>query len=110
MMELPMKLFVGWLVVKAAEADQEDPPESIKLIPDLRQRSGAPRCRSCGRFLSYTLKKSNMDFCSAVCFDKTLQTLQPKRLPPPNVTAQACHPEVPTTSPGRHEINQAINR
>ena len=81
MMELPMKLFVGWLVLKAAETDKEEPPDNIKLIPDLRQRTGIPRCRSCARFIPFEMKKANMEFCDAVCFSRKLTTIHGKTNP-----------------------------
>lgn len=36
LMKLPMELFIKWLIVSAAEADQEPAPPDIKLVEDLR--------------------------------------------------------------------------
>jgi len=37
MLEIPIKMFISWLILEAAKADHEPEPEDIKLIPDLRQ-------------------------------------------------------------------------
>lgn len=106
MMELPMKLFVGWLVLKAAEADMEEPPD-IKLIPDLHKRTANPRCRSCGRFIRYAQKKANMEFCNAVCFDKKLVEFNAPTLPPLQALAALPAPSPSTGLPQMQEPDLA---
>lgn len=68
-LELPLKLFLGWLVIEAAKADQEPPPADIKLIPDLRKVI-APRCVGCGRFLPRYAKQKQLSFCAPPCFER----------------------------------------
>ncbi len=52
MLDLPVSLFISWLVLQAAKADDEpDPPEAKTLIPDLRARA-EPVCRGCGAALT----------------------------------------------------------
>lgn len=68
MLELPINLFIGWLVISAAKHDQEPEPD-IKLLPDLRKHS-FPRCIGCGRFIPHTHKIKKLEFCAPVCFDK----------------------------------------
>lgn len=107
MMELPMKLFVGWLVLKAAEADMEEPPADIKLIPYFQQRVAPPRCRSCGRFILHEQKKANLEFCNAVCFERKLLTLQPRALPPPTVPL-VCEQIVCEPEPSPSEVQEEL--
>lgn len=107
MMELPMKLFIGWLVLKAAEADKEAPPDNIKLIPDLRARAAAPRCRQCQRFIPYVQKRGGMEFCDAVCYDNKLRALKPKALPKPDAS-QICDPFLCEPTPGRSAVLQEV--
>lgn len=71
MLELPIRLFIGWLILEAAKADKEPAPDDIKLLPDLR-RAVEPRCRSCGRFLRRALKLRRLEFCGTTCFEKQL--------------------------------------
>ena len=68
MLELPINLFIGWLVISAAKHDREPEPD-IKLLPDLRKHS-FPRCIGCGRFIPHTHKIKKLEFCAPVCFDR----------------------------------------
>lgn len=68
MMELPLHLFIGWLVIQAAKADKEPEPD-IKLLPDLRKRV-TPRCPSCGRFTLAEMRARRIEFCAPACFDR----------------------------------------
>lgn len=70
-MDLPIRLFIGWLVLEAAKADGEDEPEEVgvRLLPDLRE-AAVPRCTRCQRFLSFAKKRVGIDFCGTGCFDR----------------------------------------
>lgn len=70
MLNLPVHLFIGWLVLEAAKQDKEPVPD-IKLLPDLRARV-YPHCPGCGRFVSRRLVQKGLNFCRAVCYDKEL--------------------------------------
>lgn len=67
MLQLPLKLFIAWLVIEAAKADQEPEP-NIPLLPDLRKRTEA-RCAQCGRFMKRTIKAKQIDVCRVECFE-----------------------------------------
>jgi hypothetical protein len=69
-LQLPISLFIGWLVLEAAKADREPEPD-IKLIPDLRKQS-APRCGACGRFIRLAWKRAKIEFCGTPCFERRL--------------------------------------
>lgn len=68
MLRLPLNLFIAWLVVEAARADQEPDPD-VPLLADLRERQ-RPRCTSCGRFMRHALAQKQIAVCSSRCFDK----------------------------------------
>lgn len=68
MLELPINLFIGWLVLQAAKADKEPEP-SIPLLPDLRKRT-APRCPNCGRFTLSDMRAKRIEFCAPQCFER----------------------------------------
>jgi hypothetical protein len=72
MLELPIRLFIGWLILEAAKADKEPEPEDIKLLPDLR-RAVVPRCQCCGRFLKRAMKARKIEYCSTACFQRQLE-------------------------------------
>jgi hypothetical protein len=68
MLELPLSLFIGWLVIQAAKADQEPEP-AVPLLPDLRKRI-TPRCPGCGRFTLADLRVRKIEFCAPPCFER----------------------------------------
>lgn len=68
MLNLPISLFIGWLVIEAAKADKEPEPD-VKLLPDLRRHSTA-RCVDCGRFISPALKQKRIEYCGPGCFER----------------------------------------
>lgn len=65
-MAMPVKVFIAWLVVRAAEADGEPPPEPIPALPDLRR----PRCQACKRFIPRKLALRRIEVCGAVCLER----------------------------------------
>lgn len=69
MLKLPLKLFVQWLALEAAKADNEPAPP-VALLPDLRRRA-KPRC-TCGRFLSRRHVAAGLSHCRPVCFEGAL--------------------------------------
>ena len=68
MLEIPIKLFIAWIALEAARADQEPEPD-IKLLPDLRRRA-LPRCPSCQRFVSAAKRAARIEFCAPRCFER----------------------------------------
>jgi hypothetical protein len=71
LMNMPIQLFIAWLVLEAAKADNEPAPENVTLIPDLRKRL-SPRCNCCGKFLSLTLAQAQINLCSTACFERQI--------------------------------------
>lgn len=85
MLDLPLKLFIGWLVLEAAKADKEPPPDDIKLIPDLR-KAAEPQCRSCGQPISLERRRLGLEFCCGACFETAEAQLIPLDVEPEQVT------------------------
>jgi hypothetical protein len=48
-MDMPVELFIKWLVIEAAIADKEEPPVTLELPPPKRQ----PQCLQCKRFMPW---------------------------------------------------------
>jgi hypothetical protein len=67
MLEIPIKHFVGWLIVKAAEADGEELP----ALPDLRPK--LPRCMTCGRFMAQRRVERKVFYCRSTCLERELR-------------------------------------
>lgn len=70
---IPIKHFIGWLIVEAARADGEPAPK-VALLPDLR-KAARPHCRTCGRFISPRLPAQKIEFCRPRCFETALGRL-----------------------------------
>jgi hypothetical protein len=67
-LDIPIELFINWLIIKAAEADGDEPPEdSIKL---LKQAKLTPKCKCCGRFMHKWKEENGINFCNPKCLDK----------------------------------------
>lgn len=69
MLQLPINLFIGWLILEAAKADAEPEPEEIKLLPALKKII-SPHCKACGKFIRHELVKRQINFCKPTCFEK----------------------------------------
>lgn len=67
MLDLPIKLFIGWLIIEAAKADHEPEPD-VPLIPDLRRHT-TPRCIGCGRFIRRDAAAKDVMYCQSACFE-----------------------------------------
>jgi hypothetical protein len=67
MLEIPIKHFIGWLIVKAAEADGEELPALPDLCPKL------PRCMTCGRFMAQRRAERKVFYCRPTCLEKELR-------------------------------------
>lgn len=67
MLNIPIKHFIAWLVVEAAQADGEKP---AMALPDLRRKP--VHCASCGRFMSLKMITRKLNTCRAACFERQL--------------------------------------
>lgn len=71
--QLPVDLFIKWLVVRACEADQEEPPEDVEISlkgglvarKQLSAPAKQPRCLGCQRYMS---KGIDVPFHDHNCF------------------------------------------
>ena len=69
-LNVPIELFVNWLILQSAEADGEDAPDNItpverhpKLV-DCKRKSILGKCLRCGRFISQNKTKAGFNFCN----------------------------------------------
>jgi len=80
-LQIPIELFINWLICKAAEEDGHAPPEDIKALPDLatlqpqRIKQEQPRCLCCGRFIARRVADRGVNFCNGAHADKYLKAL-----------------------------------
>lgn len=64
-LSVPIELFINWIILKAAEQDQDKPAEMLR-----------PRCRWCGRYIARARLRAGITFCGephAVSFMRRAQ-------------------------------------
>lgn len=77
-LNLPIELFIRWLIIRAAEADGDDAPEDEKALKAHPALLPAPavmaisyrNCKCCGRFVTRKKADHGMLFCSAEHFER----------------------------------------
>jgi hypothetical protein len=66
LLNLPIELFINWLVIEAAERDQDPIPADV-VHPTRHQAirfAIKPQCRTCGRFISHKYRDLKFPFCN----------------------------------------------
>lgn len=71
-LNIPIELFVNWLVCKAAEEDGHAAPEGLKALPSNVTPIRSDRCRCCGQFITAHRRKAGVLFCSSAHMDQYL--------------------------------------
>lgn len=63
---LPIELFINWLVIEAAERDQDPVPDGVVRVEDHQAvvATRKPKCLSCGRFIPLEHHRRRFAFCS----------------------------------------------
>lgn len=63
--ELPINLFIYWLIVKAAEADGDDPGDATPMLTHAvrNKKLHKHKCKCCGKFLSKKYETHGISFC-----------------------------------------------
>jgi hypothetical protein len=73
-LQVPIETFIMWLIISAAEADQEDKPSQEILMLESKvdelKTIRKPRCKCCGQFIHHSRKRAGIEFCSGVHMDK----------------------------------------
>lgn len=70
-LNIPIELFINWLIFKAAEQDNDQPPEDLtppQSHPKLLQAKNcnSPKCLYCGRFIRKDYAEKGFNFCDGV--------------------------------------------
>lgn len=75
--ELPISLFIYWLIVRAAETDGDPTEEVVPLLTSaVKQRKAhTHRCRDCGKFLTKRYEDNGISFCSSQHMDHYLERI-----------------------------------
>ena len=64
--ELPLEIFIYWLIVRAAEADGDSTDEVLPLLTTAVKESNlhGARCKCCGKYLPKKFVDNGINFCS----------------------------------------------
>lgn len=68
MLNIPIKLFIGWLIIEAARADGDE--ADVELLDGIYDHV-RPRC-TCGRFISPKKTERRIFFCRTQCLEREL--------------------------------------
>jgi len=62
-LSLPLELFVGWLVIEAAERDSDPVPDGAVQVDKRLTNIVKPKCLSCGQFIPKLHSRNRFPFC-----------------------------------------------
>jgi hypothetical protein len=74
-LQIPIELFITWLIMKACEEDKDDLPPDILKIEDhnyIKRIKTIPRCFYCGRFIFKKYNNSGINFCNPKCAERMM--------------------------------------
>jgi hypothetical protein len=71
-MDVPINVFIEWLIVQAAMKDGDDYGKDMKLLEleVQKERNWYRRCKCCGRYIQKRMFEAGLLFCNSMCFDK----------------------------------------
>jgi hypothetical protein len=78
--DLPVSLFIFWLIVQAAEADGDPTDDTLPLLTAGVQAAQPkiPRCKCCGQFLPARMVEHGISFCSPAHMQRFMDKLDAK--------------------------------
>ena len=63
-LNVPIEVFINWLIFQAAEQDGDDAPDNVPLLETSVKPHKHPKCLCCGRFIKKVLTEHKIFFCS----------------------------------------------
>lgn len=81
-LRLPIELFINWLVIEAAERDQDPVPADVVPVESHLEirRLRKPQCLHCGRFIPRLFTKHRFAFCGPEHGIAYLRRAEPEQL------------------------------
>jgi len=67
-LNIPIEMFINWIIHKSAEQDGDDTPDDIPALTDMRYKH--PQCKCCGRFIKKDLINKGLNFCNGDHYQK----------------------------------------
>jgi len=77
-MDVPINVFIEWLIVQAAIKDGDEYENDKMLLESGVQKkcNWYRRCKCCGRYIQKKMYEAGLSFCNSVCFDKYALKMQ----------------------------------
>jgi hypothetical protein len=71
-MDVPINVFIDWLIVQAAMKDGDDYSNDMKMLTSeaIREKNWYRRCKCCGRYIQKKMFEAGLLFCNSICFNK----------------------------------------
>jgi len=63
-LNVPIEIFINWLIFKAAEEDGDKAPDDVPLLETSVKPHKHPKCLCCGKFIKKTLVEHKIHFCN----------------------------------------------
>lgn len=63
-LNVPIELFINWLIFKAAEQDGDNAPNDVPLLESSVTPHKHPKCLWCGKFIKKILTEHKIFFCN----------------------------------------------
>lgn len=75
-LQIPIELFINWLIIRACQEDGDEIPKDVLRIEDHKYvKRIIPRCKCCGRFIPRKLNDNSVIFCNSGCVDRMIQKI-----------------------------------
>lgn len=74
-LNVPIEMFINWLIFKAAEEDGDDAPTDVPLLESSVTPHKHPKCLGCGRFIRKKLVEHKVHFCNPEHHERYLQRI-----------------------------------
>lgn len=63
-LDVPINLFINWLILNAADQDGDDTPDDVPRLESSVKPHKHPKCLCCGKFIKKTLVEHKIHFCN----------------------------------------------
>jgi len=74
-LDVPIEMFINWLIFKAAEEDGDDAPTDVPLLESSVTPHKHPKCLCCGRFIKKKLVEHKIHFCNPKHHERYLERI-----------------------------------
>lgn len=74
-LDVPIEMFINWLIFKAAEEDGDEAPKDVPLLESSVSPHKHPKCLCCGKFIKKKLVEHKIHFCTPKHHERYLERI-----------------------------------